>query len=290
MEEITEKIEPDKTTTWGIRLRDSEKLKLNDMLDSLGGDKKETLLDIVSKAVVAQQSQKATTGLIAELETYTKAIMQAALRQASAAAAVETATKAKYDELLDIEHDEKVKLTEQIDTLKKEIDTLKAAIKAQKEQISAAADKVEKQREEIYCLKNDLETAQRNAEAVAEIQNEYSSRLKAAEVAKAAAEKAADDAQAAQAAADKECDRLRLAAASDTAKVQSQADQITDLKAQLATAQAQSAQLLNLLATAQQQPQPQHAKKAAAKAKTEAHTENFEEEVEERGQQKLIEE
>lgn len=281
-----EQNEPEKSSTWGIRLRDSEKLKLNDMLDSLGGERKETLLDIVTQAVIKKNKEEATTGLVAELDKYTKAIMQAALRQASAAEAAEISIKAHYEELLDIEQQAKVKLTGQIDELKKEIESLKTTIEAQKDQISEAADKVEKQREEIYCLQNDLKTAQQNATAVAEIQKEYSSRLKSAEAAKAAAEKAAADALAAQAAADKECDRLRLAAASDTAKVQSQADQIADLKAQLAAAQAQSAQLLNLLATAQQQ--PQH-KKAAAKAK-EAHTENFEEEVEERGQQKLIEE
>lgn len=171
-------VESEKTTTWGIRLRESEKIKLNELLESIGGnDKKETLLDVLSKAAVEHQSQQATAGIIAEMETYTKAIMQAALRQATAATAVETATKAKYEELLDIEQDAKLKLSEQVEALKAQIVELKETIKAQKGQISDAADRVEKQKEEIYCLKNDLETAQQNAAAVAEIQKSTAAAL-----------------------------------------------------------------------------------------------------------------
>lgn len=51
----------------------------------------------MSKAAVEHQSQQATTGIIAEMETYTKAIMQAALRQASATAAAKAAKTDAHD-------------------------------------------------------------------------------------------------------------------------------------------------------------------------------------------------
>lgn len=294
--------ESEKTTTWGIRLRESEKIKLNELLESIGGnDKKETLLDVLSKAAVEHQSQQATTGIIAEMETYTKAIMQAALRQASAAAAVETATKAKYEELLDIEQQAKAKLAEQINELKAQIAELEKTIKAQKDRISDAADRVEKQKEEIYCLKNDLDSAQRNAAAVAEIQKEYSDRLKAAEAAKAAAEKAAADAQAAQAVAEKATADANAKVASLSSKYNALNGKLEEVQKQLQKAEARAdkaeertekaeeraAQLTEKVLAAAQ---PQHTKKAAAKAaKTDsAADEHFEETLEEKGQQKLV--
>lgn len=283
-------IESEKTTTWGIRLRESEKIKVNELLESIGGDKKETLLDVLSKAAVEHQSQQATTGIIAEMETYTKAIMQAALRQATAAAAVETATKAKYDELLDIEQDAKLKLLEQVEALKAQIVELKETIKAQKGQISDAADTVEKQKEEIYCLKNDLDSAQRNAAAVAEIQKEYSSRLKAAEAAKAAAEKTAADALTTQQAAEKATAEANNKAANLSAEFNAANSRLEELQKQLdkAEARAEKAEeradkLLEKALAA-----TQHTKKAAAKA---THTEDgseFEKALEEKGQQKLV--
>lgn len=289
-------VEPEKTTTWGIRLRESEKIKLNDLLETIGGnDKKETLLDVLSKAAVEHQSQQATTGIIAEMETYTKAIMQAALRQATAAAAVETATKAKYEELLDIEQDAKLKLSEQIEALKAQIADLEQTIKAQKDQISKATDRVEEQKEEIYCLKNDLETAQKNAAAVAEIQKEYSNRLKAAEAAKTAAEKAAADALAAQQAAEKATAEANGKVANIANKYNGLNGKLEEVQKQLTKAEARADKaeeradklLEKALAAAQQ---PQHNKKAAAKAaKTDAHDgDNFEEILEDKGQQKLV--
>lgn len=286
-------VEPEKTTTWGIRLRESEKIKLNDLLETIGGDKKETLLDVLSKAAVEHQSQQATTGIIAEMETYTKAIMQAALRQASATAAVETATKAKYEELLDIEQSAKLKLSEQIEALKAQIVELKETIKAQKGQISDAADRVEKQKEEIYCLKNDLETAQQNAAAVAEIQKEYSSRLKSAETAKEAAEKAAADALAAQQAAEKATAEANGKVANIASKYNALNGKLEEVQKQLTKAETRADKAEEradkmlekaLAATAQQ------TKTAAAKAaKTYAHDgDNFEEILEDKGQQKLV--
>lgn len=291
--------ESEKTTTWGIRLRESEKIKLNELLESIGGnDKKETLLDVLSKAAVEHQSQQATTGIIAEMETYTKAIMQAALRQAAATAAVETATKAKYEELLDIEQEAKLKLSEQVEALKAQIVELKETIKAQKGQISDAADRIEKQKEEIYCLKNDLETAQKNAAAVAEIQKEYSSRLKSAEAAKAAAEKAAADALAAQQAAEKDTAEANGKAANLSAECNAANGKLEEVQKQLAKAEARAEKaeeradklLEKALAAAQQ---PQHTKKTAAKAAKadaqQAPDTHFEEALEGKGQQKLVE-
>lgn len=289
----TAPVEPEKTTTWGIRLRESEKIKLNDLLETIGGDKKETLLDVLSKAAVEHQSQQATTGIIAEMETYTKAIMQAALRQASATAAVETATKAKYEELLDIEQSAKLKLSEQIEALKAQIVELKETIKAQKGQISDAADRVEKQKEEIYCLKNDLETAQQNAAAVAEIQKEYSSRLKSAETAKEAAEKAAADALVAQQAAEKATAEANGKVANIASKYNALNGKLEEVQKQLTKAETRADKAEEradkmlekaLAATAQQ------TKTAAAKAaKTDAHDgDNFEEILEDKGQQKLV--
>lgn len=292
-------VESEKTTTWGIRLRESEKIKLNELLESIGGnDKKETLLDVLSKAAVEHQSQQTTTGIIAEMETYTKAIMQAALRQATAATAVETATKAKYEELLDIEQDAKLKLSEQIEALKAQIVELKETIKAQKGQISDAADKVEKQKEEIYCLKNDLETAQQNAAAVAAIQKEYSNRLKAAEAAKTAAEKAAADAMAAQQASEKATAEANSKAANLSAECNAANGKLEEVQKQLVKAEARAEKaeeradklLEKALAAAQQ---PQHTKKAAAKAAKadaqQAPDTHFEETLEGKGQQKLVE-
>lgn len=284
-------VEHEKTTTWGIRLRESEKIKLNDLLETIGGnDKKETLLDVLSKAAVEHQSQQATTGIIAEMETYTKAIMQAALRQATAAAAVETATKAKYEELLDIEQDAKLKLSEQIEALKAQIVELKETIKAQKGQISDAADRVEKQKEEIYCLKNDLETAQQNAAAVAEIQKEYSSRLKSAEAAKTAAEKTAADAQAAQQAAEKATAEANGKVANIASKYNALNGKLEEVQKQLTKAEARADKAEEradkmlekaLAATAQQT-------KTAAKKSHHAEAEaDFETTIESKGQQQL---
>lgn len=296
-------IESEKTTTWGIRLRESEKIKLNELLESIGGDKKETLLDVVSKAAIESQSQQATTGIIAEMETYTKAIMQAALRQATAAAAVETATKAKYDELLDIEQAEKLKLTEQISELHKEIETLKATIKAQKEQISDAADKVEQQKEEIYCLKNDLDSAQRNAAAVAEIQKEYSNRLKAAEAAKTDAEKAAVNAQEAQQAAEKATADANGKVANIASKYNALNGKLEEVQKQLTKAEARAdkaeerldkantekTELADKLAAIAMQFQHASSRKAAAKPIKHADADaDFEEALESKGQQKLV--
>ena len=301
----TAPVEPEKTTTWGIRLRESEKIKLNDLLEIIGGDKKETLLDVLSKAAVEHQSQQATTGIIAEMETYTKAIMQAALRQATAAAAVETATKAKYEELLDIEQDAKLKLSEQIEALKTQIAGLEQTIKAQKDQISKAADRVEEQKEEIYCLKNDLETAQKNAAAVAEIQKEYGNRLKAAEAAKTAAEKAAADALAAQQAAEKATADANGKVANIASKYNALNGKLEEVQKQLTKAEARAdkaeerldkantekTELADKLAAIAMQSQHTSSRKAAVKpAKhTDANADaDFEEILENKGQQKLV--
>lgn len=298
--------ESEKTTTWGIRLRESEKIKLNELLETIGGnDKRETLLDVLSKAAVEHQSQQATTGIIAEMETYTKAIMQAALRQATAAAAVETATKAKYDELLDIEQAEKLKLTEQINELHKEIETLKATIKAHKDQISDAADKLEQQKEQICCLKNDLETAQQNAAAVAEIQKEYSSRLKSAEAAKAAAEKAAAAAQTAQQAAEKATADANGKVANIASKYNALNGKLEEVQKQLTKAETRADKAEERLDKANTEKteladklaaiamQSQHASSRKAAVKPAKHTDgnadaDFEEILENKGQQKLV--
>lgn len=283
--------ESEKTTTWGIRLRESEKVKLNELLETIGGnDKKEALLDVLSKAAVEHQSQQATSGIIAEMETYTKAIMQAALRQATAAAAVETSIKAKYEELLDIEQNAKLKLSEQIEALQAQIAELEQTIKAQKDQISKAADRVEEQKEEIYCLKNDLETAQKNAAAVAEIQKEYGNRLKAAEAAKTAAEKAAADALAAQQAAEKATADANAKVANIASKYNALNGKLEEVQKQLTKAEARADKaeeradkLLEkaLAATAQQ---TQKTAKKAHHAEEEA---DFETTIEAKGQQQL---
>lgn len=275
---------------WSVRLSENDKIRLNNLLTLMQGtDNREKLMSIVSRAEAEAAKKETGSQFVQQMQQYADAIVKAAIAQAAAAGTIENTVRAEYEKTLADKTADAHRLLGQVKELESQVENLKTTIKAQQEQISAAADRVEKQKEEIYCIKNDLETAQRNAEAVADIQKEYSQRLKSAEAAKLAAEKAATEAQAVQAAADKECDRLRLASASDTAKVQAQAEQIADLKAQLAAAQAQTGQLLTLLATAQQ---PQHTKKAAAKAaKAETPTTDngeFEKTLEIKGQQKLV--
>lgn len=281
----------EKAAVWSVRLSENDKIRLNNLLTLMHGtDNREKLMSIVSKAEAEATKEETGSQFVKQMEQYADAIVKAAIAQAAAAGTAESRIYAEYDKTLADKTAENADLLEVIKDLKSQVTTLKETIKTQKEQISDAADRVEKQKEEIYCLKNDLETAQRNAEAVAEIQKEYSQRAKSAEAAKAAAEKAAADALAAQQAAEKENDRLKLAAAGVDATNKAQAEQIADLKAQLAAAQAQSAQLVTALATQAQQ-QQQHVKKSPAKAKAEAqHDENgeFEHTLEQQGQQKLI--
>ena len=233
--------ENEKTTTWGIRLRESEKIKLNELLETIGGnDKKEALLDVLSKAAVEHQSQQVTTGIIAEMETYTKAIMQAALRQASASAAVETATKAKYEELLDIEQSAKLKLSEQIEALKAQIAELEKTIKAKDDLLSKAADAVAKRQEQIEELENKLHDAQSNAAALLQIQNDAIQRAKAAEAAKAAAEKAAADALAAQQAAEKATADANAKVANIASKHNALNGKLEEVQKQLTKAEARA--------------------------------------------------
>lgn len=286
----TAPVEPEKTTTWGIRLRESEKIKLNDLLEIIGGDKKETLLDVLSKAAVEHQSQQATTGIIAEMETYTKAIMQAALRQATAAAAVETATKAKYEELLDIEQDAKLKLSEQIEALKAQIAELEKTIKAKDDLLSKAADAVAKRQEQIEELENKLHDAQSNAAALLQIQNDAIQRAKAAEAAKAAAEKAAADALAAQQAAEKATADANAKVANIASKHNALNGKLEEVQKQLTKAEARADKAEEradkmlekaLAATAQQ---TQKATPKAHHAEAEA---DFETTIEAKGQQQL---
>lgn len=280
----------EKAAVWSVRLSENDKIRLNNLLTIMQGtDNREKLMSIVSKAEAEAAKEETGSQFVAQMQQYADAIVKAAIAQAAAAGTIANTVRAEYEQTLADKTEDAQKLLGQVKDMESQIAELKETIRTQQNKLADAADKISQQKEQIDGLNIELETAKRNAEAVAEIQKEYSQRAKAAEAAKAKAEKAAAEAQAAQAAADKECDRLRLAAASDTAKVQAQADQITDLKAQLAAAQAQSAQLLNLLATAQQQPQ-QHTKKASAKvAKTDsAANEHFEDTLEGKGQQKLV--
>lgn len=298
--------EPEKTTTWAIRLRESEKIKLNGLLETIGGnDKKEALLDVLTKAAVEHQSQQVTTGIIAEMETYTKAIMQAALRQASAAAAVETATKAKYEELLDIEQSAKLKLSEQIEALKTQIAELEKTIKDKDNLLSKAADAVNKKQEQIEDLENKLHDAQNNAAALLQIQNDAIQRAKTADAGKAEAEKAFAEAEKAHKATEKALTETTSQVANVTSKFNSATARIDELSKQLAKAEARAekaeerldkantekTELADKLATIAMQSQHVGSKKVSVK--TTKHTDadvNFEETLEDKGQQTLIKE
>jgi DNA repair exonuclease SbcCD ATPase subunit len=298
--------EPEKTTTWGIRLRESEKIKLNELLETIGGnDKKEALLDVLSKAAVEHQSQQATTGIIAEMETYTKAIMQAALRQATAAAAVETATKAKYEELLDIEQDAKLKLSEQVEALKAQITELEKTIKDKDNLLSKAADAVNKKQDHIDDLENKLHDAQNNAAALLQIQNDAIQRAKAAETAKEAAEKAAADALAAQQAAEKATVDANAKVANIASKYNALNGKLEEVQKQLTKAEARAekveerldkantekTELADKLAAIAMQSQHASSRKAAVKSIKHADADaDFEGTLESKGQQKLVEE
>lgn len=299
-------VEPEKTTTWGIRLRESEKIKLNDLLETIGGnDKKEALLDVLSKAAVEHQSQQATTGIIAEMETYTKAIMQAALRQATAAAAVETATKAKYEELLDIEQDAKLKLSEQIETLKAQIAELEKTVKAKDDLLSKAADAVAKKQEQIEELENKLHDAQNNAAALLQIQNDAIQRAKTADAGKAEAEKALAEAEKAHKSTEKALAEANGKVANIASKFNSATARIDELLKQISKAEARADKAEERLDKANTEKteladklaaiamQSQHASSRKAAVKPAKHTDgnadaDFEEILENKGQQKLV--
>ena len=298
--------EPEKTTTWGIRLRESEKIKLNELLETIGGnDKKEALLDVLSKAAVEHQSQQATTGIIAEMETYTKAIMQAALRQASASAAVETATKAKYEELLDIEQSAKLKLSEQIETLKAQIAELEKTIKAKDDLLSKAADATNKKQDQIDDLENKLHDAQNNAAALLQIQNDAIQRAKTADAGKAEAEKALIEAEKAHKSTEKALAEANGKVANIASKFNSATARIDELLKQISKAEARADKAEERLDKANTEKteladklaaiamQSQHASSRKAAVKPAKHTDgnadaDFEEILENKGQQKLV--
>lgn len=152
-------------------------------------------------------------------------------------------------------------------------------------------------------MKNDLDSAQRNAAAVAEIQKEYSNRLKAAEAAKTAAEKAAVNAQEAQQAAEKATADANGKVANIASKYNALNGKLEEVQKQLTKAEARAdkaeerldkantekTELADKLAAIAMQSQHASSRKAAAKPIKHADTDaDFEEALESKGQQKLV--
>lgn len=289
----------EKAAVWSVRLSENDKIRLNNLLTIMHGtDNREKLMSIVTKAEAEAAKEETGNQFVQQIQQYADAIVKAAIAQAAAAGTAESRIYSEYEQTLADKTADAEKLVSQVKELETEVAALKETIKAQKEQISEAADRVEKQKEEIYCLKNDLETAQRNAEAVADIQKEYSSRLKAAEAAKLAAEKTAAEALAAQQTAEKATTEANSKVTTLSAKYNAANGKIEELQKQLTKAESRADKaeadkmelIVKTLAAAQQ---PQHIKKAAAKAaKADAQQvldTHFEETLEGKGQQKLVE-
>ena len=266
-EPISKPKESEKSSTWSVKLYEADRMRLMNLLDVIPMEnRREAFMDIVAKAEVATAKEQAATGFVAELEKYTKAIMQSAVRQVSMYEAAEAAYKGEAQQRLDAESQAKEKYLEEVRTLQGKLDELKDTIHVQKEKLDGYADELIKKKQQIDSLKADLESARRSTEAVAEIQKDYGARLRKAESLKREAEadklraedklaevqkeaeaklKAlSEDFEAYKKTAAKEASRLSSALSAAEAIVVAREAQIT----QLASA---NAQLMGLLAAAQ---------------------------------------
>mgnify|MGYP004631842417 CR=1 FL=1 len=188
-EPLSEPKESEKSSTWSVKLYEADRMRLMNLLDVIPMEnRREAFMDIVAKAEVATAKEQAATGFVAELEKYTKAIMQSAVRQVSMYEAAEAAYKGEAQQRLDVESQAKEKYLEEVRTLQGKLDELKDTIHVQKEKLDGCADELIKKKQQIDSLKADLESARRSTEAVAEIQKDYDVRLRKAESLKFEAE------------------------------------------------------------------------------------------------------
>ena len=188
-EPTNEPKESEKSSTWSVKLYEADRMRLMNLLDVIPVEnRREAFMDIVAKAEVATAKEQAVTGFVAELEKYTKAIMQSAVRQVSMYEAAEAAYKGEAQQRLDAEFQAKEEFLDEVRTLQGKLDELKDTIHVQKEKLDGCADELLKKKEQIASLKADLESARRSTEAVAKIQKDYDARLRKAESLKFEAE------------------------------------------------------------------------------------------------------
>lgn len=286
-EPINEHRDSEKSSTWSVKLYEADRIRLMNLLDVIPVEnRREAFMDIITKAEVATAKEQAATGFVAELEKYTKAIMQSAVRQVSMFEAAEAAYKGDAQQRLDAESKAKEEAYKEIKMLREQIKDLNGIIKIQKDKLTDCADALFKKQEQIDNLKVDFETAQRNVEAVAEIQKEYSMRLKKAETAKVEAEAEVvkvqreteeklkvltGDFEAFKKSVAKETSRLSSAFSAAEALAAARETQITQLA-------ATNAQLMGMLAAAQE-------KLGGAAAMTESNVKDSDKVVE-KGKQK----
>lgn len=103
-EPTNEPKESEKSSTWSVKLYEADRMRLMNLLDVIPMEnRREAFMDIVAKAEVATAKEQAVTGFVAELEKYTKAIMQSAVRQVSMYEAAEAAYKGEAQQRLDAE-------------------------------------------------------------------------------------------------------------------------------------------------------------------------------------------
>ena len=188
-EPINEPKESEKSSTWSVKLYEADRMRLMNLLDVIPMEnRREAFMDIVAKAEVATAKEQAATGFVAELEKYTKAIMQSAVRQVSMYEAAEAAYKGEAQQRFDAEAQAKEKYLKEVRTLQGKLDELKDTIHVQKEKLDGCADELLEKKKQIDRLKADLESARRSTEAVAEIHKDYGARLRKAESLKREAE------------------------------------------------------------------------------------------------------
>ena len=188
-EPISEPKESEKSSTWSVKLYEADRMRLMNLLDVIPMEnRREAFMDIVAKAEVATAKEQAATGFVAELEKYTKAIMQSAVRQVSMYEAAEAAYKGEAQQRLDAEFQAKKEYLEEVRTLQGKLEGLKGIINVQKEKLDGCADELLEKKKQIDRFKADLESARRSTEAVAEIHKDYGARLRKAESLKREAE------------------------------------------------------------------------------------------------------
>lgn len=257
------------TTPWSIRLYENDKIRLNDLLEALpGNDKREKLMNIVSKASVEAQKNQASSEFLNQLQQYTNAIMQAATAQAAHAANAESLIRSEYEQTLAKKAAEIETLQNTIAERDEKIHQAAQTLKEQEAKVATAAAKVAEYKEKADALEIELQTAKSEAVAVSEIRNEYADRLRLTEKAanKAVEEKNKADAEKAAAyeklaEVQKAADVANTETAAAKATIESQVQQIADLKEQLAAAtaraeraEAEKMQLMTNFLTAQQKP------------------------------------
>ena len=267
-ESISEPKESEKSSTWSVKLYEADRMRLMNLLDVIPiENRREAFMDIVAKAEVATAKEQAATGFVAELEKYTKAIMQSAVRQVSMYEAAETAYKGEAQQRLDAESQAKEKFLDEVRMLQGKLKELKDTINFQKEKLDGCADELLKKKEQIASLKADLESARRSIEAVAEIQKNYDARLRKAESLKREAEadklrtedklvEAQKEAEAKLKALSEDFEVYKKAAAGEASRLSSAlsaAEAVAAAReAQITQLAAANAQLMGLLAAAQE--------------------------------------